>query len=109
MTPENTNSQSPALAVAPGSPYLPPDRWVDVDKALAIIRDERWTWALNARCKYITLRIDTRDGHCLIKDRDGKEITLKELSRQGDAYLANDAAQPTAPLAHENSNSPEKP
>lgn len=71
----------------PSGHQLPPSNWVPVADALAIINDPRWSWALNARCKYIELRIDTRDGHCLISDRDGKRITLKELSRQLDGHL----------------------
>jgi hypothetical protein len=63
------------------------DPWVPVDKALAILRDKRWSWASNHRCKYVELRIDTRDMHCTIRDRDGKSITLKQLSRQMDTYL----------------------
>lgn len=67
--------------------HLPPDPWVPVADALAIIQDPRWQWALNARCKYVELRIDTRDGRCIIKDRDGQTITLKQLSRQLDDHL----------------------
>lgn len=65
-----------------------PVEWVPVADALAIIQDPRWSWAQNASCKYVSLRIDTRDGKCLISDRDDNRITLKQLSRQLDAYLA---------------------
>lgn len=42
-----------------------------------------WTWWKNSRCKYINLRIDTRDGGFVrIFDRDGHEITLDELKYQ---------------------------
>ncbi len=64
-----------------------PPVWVSVDDVLKVIRDPRWIWAANSPCKYIQLRLDTRDGHCLIYDRDNNEITLRELSRQFDEYL----------------------
>lgn len=41
-----------------------------------------WTWVWNTRCKYIELRIDMRDGHCLIRDKDGHLITLEQLEYQ---------------------------
>ena len=33
----------------------------------------------NPKCKYITLRIDTRDLKCIIMDRDDNEITIDQL------------------------------
>lgn len=66
---------------------LPPDPWVPLSEVLAILNDPRWTWVRNARCKYVDLRVDTRDMKCLIRDRDGLVITLHDLSRQMDEYL----------------------
>ena len=65
----------------------PAPEWVDVDTALAIIRDPRWSWVRNVPCKYIGLRIDTRDGRAYLTDRDGNPITLRDLSRQLDDHL----------------------
>ena len=59
-------------------------RWIDIRKVLHIITHPSWVWALNAKCKYIELRVDTRDGRCTMKNRDGDSITLKELCRQVD-------------------------
>lgn len=42
----------------------------------------RWQWYRNTRCKYVTLKIDTRSGAYQILDRDGIEITFEELERQ---------------------------
>ena len=41
-----------------------------------------WRWSLNSKCKYITIRIDMRDGMCLLMDRHGNEITLDDLKYQ---------------------------
>jgi len=66
---------------------LPTDQWVPVADALAVIQDPRWSWARNSPCKYVELRIDTRDMKCRIYDRDRREISLKDLSRQLDDHL----------------------
>ena len=34
---------------------------------------------MNTKCKYINLRIDMRDGHCLIFDKDNNPIELEDL------------------------------
>jgi len=41
-----------------------------------------WSWVGNSRCKYINLRIDTRDMMCNLYDRDNQEITIEELEYQ---------------------------
>ncbi len=41
-----------------------------------------WSWCQNTRCKYVTLRIDMRDGGFVLTDRDGKRISLKQLQWQ---------------------------
>jgi len=67
---------------------MPSDAWVPVASALAIIQDPRWSWVRNNPCKYVELRIDTRDMKCRIYDRDRREISLRDLSRQLDDYLS---------------------
>lgn len=47
--------------------------WVDS------ITSNCWSWVKNTRCKYVTIRIDTRRGVYSIKDRDGREISLGQL------------------------------
>jgi hypothetical protein len=42
----------------------------------------KWTWGRNTRCKYVDLRIDMRDGGCIIRDREGRRITPAQLAWQ---------------------------
>jgi hypothetical protein len=42
----------------------------------------RWAWIHNNRCKYISLRIDMRNGGFVILDRDGERISLAQLEYQ---------------------------
>jgi hypothetical protein len=49
---------------------------------LSRVAERRWTWARNSRCKYVTLKIDTRTGAFEILDRDNRQITLEELEHQ---------------------------
>jgi hypothetical protein len=55
--------------------------WVELSEVLNNLF-HGWSWARNNRCKYVTLRLDTRSMRCLIYDRDGNPITLSELARQ---------------------------
>lgn len=48
----------------------------DWDKA------DAWRWVRNYQCKYISIRIDMRDGGHIIMDRDGTRIDLETLLRQ---------------------------
>lgn len=43
---------------------------------------ERWCWTSNSRCKYIGIRIDMRDGHGVLFDRDGNCISIEQLQFQ---------------------------
>ena len=68
------------------------DKWIPIAEVLAVFDREyrstsrnhkyKWDWIRNPSCKYIDLRIDTRDMCCVIFDRDGKLITLDELRQQ---------------------------
>ncbi len=42
----------------------------------------RWTWSMNPDCKYVELRIDMRDGGCIIRNRNGLRITPERLAWQ---------------------------
>jgi hypothetical protein len=64
--------------------------WDHIDDALAVIelaRAGKWHWCENSRCKYIDLRIDMRDGGCVIKDQDGNRIDPSELRKQLDGHM----------------------
>lgn len=52
--------------------------WETVKRSLS----GEWSWCRNTACKYIDIRIDMRDGNCIIKDNTGKRIGPAELRRQ---------------------------
>lgn len=59
--------------------------WDCVDDVLAVLelaRKGEWEWFGNSKCKYIELRIDMRDGYCILRDREGNRISPDELRRQ---------------------------
>lgn len=56
--------------------------WKPIDEILAVLNDPEWQWYWNTDCKYVDLRIDTRDMHALIRDRHGKTIDLEKLKYQ---------------------------
>lgn len=67
--------------------------WDHIDDALAVIelaRAGKWHWCENFECKYIELRIDMRDGGCLIKDRNGNRINPADLRKQLDGHMHGD-------------------
>lgn len=45
-------------------------------------QEGKWLWYANSRCKYVELRIDMRDGGCIIKDRWGARISPAQLAYQ---------------------------
>lgn len=62
-----------------------PTKWIEFEKIMAVVQKARegaWDWGRNPQCKYIDVRLDMRDGHCIISDRDGTPITLEELEYQ---------------------------
>lgn len=50
---------------------------------LGQVARQEWIWARNSRCKYVTLKTDTRRGAYAILDRDDNPIELDDLFRQG--------------------------
>lgn len=59
--------------------------WVPLDKIIRILKKSNWSWVRNPKCKYIGLRIDTRDNRCLIQNRYEEDIGLEELEYQQDS------------------------
>jgi hypothetical protein len=60
-------------------------RWIPLALVIDVIEAAKrgdWCWSGNSQCKYIDLRIDMRDRGCLLKDRDGNEITIDDLRQQ---------------------------
>lgn len=59
------------------------DKLQDVGEAVVdVIKDEKWIWVMNSRCKYVSMRIDMRSGHCILVDREGNRISIDQLKYQ---------------------------
>ena len=59
--------------------------WDSIDDFMGVMNEARagnWHWFKNTKCKYVELRVDMRDGGCIIKDREGKRIDPKDLAFQ---------------------------
>lgn len=59
--------------------------WDNIDDFLRVMNEVKagnWHWARNMKCKYVDLRVDMRDGGCIIKDRDGNRISPQQLAYQ---------------------------
>lgn len=61
--------------------------WIDINEVVKVIEKSRkhnlsWGWYRNTECKYISLRVDMRDGHCVLMDREDNVITLEALQYQ---------------------------
>jgi len=69
---------------AEGQPNRDWDHIDDVLPVIELMRSGKWVWDENMRCKYVEVRIDTRDGGCIIKDRHDVRITPAELVKQFD-------------------------
>ena len=54
----------------------------EVFKAIKDVLASKWSWSRNPECKYIVVRIDMRDGGCLLKDRKGNRIGIEDLVYQ---------------------------
>lgn len=59
--------------------------WDSIDDFIRVLREMKsgkWNWYKNSKCKYVDLRVDMRDGACIIRDRNGNRISPKELAHQ---------------------------
>lgn len=67
--------------------------WDSIDDFMRVMEAAKagnWAWYKNSKCKYVELRVDMRDGGCIIKDRHGNRIDPNELARQiGDEAPSN--------------------
>lgn len=57
------------------------DKWIDLKKILEVIESDYFYWGNHSRLKYLNIRIDTRDNHAVLFDRDDKEIDLEILKK----------------------------
>ena len=58
------------------------DHFGDVLPTLKAISRGDWYWGANPRCKYIEIRIDTRDGGCLLFDSKRVRISPEQFAHQ---------------------------
>jgi len=60
--------------------------WDDSEEVFSTIRNllnvRTWWWSRNSKCKYVSVRIDMRDGNCILSDRNGKRISVEDLKYQ---------------------------
>ena len=59
------------------------DNIVDIGKAVTTaLKDKEWSWAKNTRCKYVSIRIDMRNGGAILVSRGGERISIEQLQYQ---------------------------
>ena len=66
--------------------------WDQFEEFLAVYNkmlNEDWIWYKNMDCKYVDIRIDMRDGGCIIRNREGKRISPEQLAWQYSAETPN--------------------
>jgi hypothetical protein len=64
---------------------LPPNNWVPLLEVVELLHHPNFYWGSMGgltNAKYLDLRIDTRDLRCIVKDRDGKPLSLDRI-REG--------------------------
>lgn len=64
----------------------------DLDRIVTLIKglsgetkfhsSKEWTWLKNSQCKYVSLRVDMRDGAFVLMNRGGERITIEQLEKQ---------------------------
>lgn len=87
------------------SPHVDP--WVPLMDVLKLLHHPNFHWCAGGgleRLKYteVTLRIDTRDNCCLVRDRNGKSVDMrKTMEAMKTTFLkgANDNLHATDPVA----------
>ncbi len=79
------------------------DHFGDILPTLKAISRGDWYWGANTRCKYIEIRIDTRDGGCILYDSKRVRISPQQFAHQShdlgkmDPWPAKNALGDTAP------------
>lgn len=55
-------------------------KWVPLaDVVAALGKLDYSSWTRDMDLKYIGIRVDTRDNHCFLTDREGKPIDIKRI------------------------------
>ncbi len=88
-TPQPTKAQAGAVPQHQPTPDVQAkmavnqwDHFGDILPTLKAISRGDWYWGANSRCKYIEIRLDTRDGGCLLFDRERVRISPAQFSHQ---------------------------
>lgn len=81
--------KSPKLTAAEKSAI---NSWDSIDMLRRIIEiaengenysdHNHWSWVRNTSCKYLDIRVDMRDGGCIVKDGNGERIGIDALNWQ---------------------------
>ena len=58
------------------------DHFDDFLKVFDAMKAGDWSWARNSECKYINLRVDMRDGGCIITNRNGERVSPERIAWQ---------------------------
>lgn len=88
-TPQPTQAQAGAVPQHQPTPDVQAkmavnqwDHFGDILPTLKAISRGDWYWGANSRCKYIEIRLDTRDGGCLLFDRERVRISPAQFAHQ---------------------------
>lgn len=54
----------------------------EITSTLKEILSSKWSWRRSNDYKYITVKVDMRDGGCVLENRFGQKITLEDLKHQ---------------------------
>ncbi len=54
----------------------------EIKKIVKLVKEDKWAWLSNSRCKYISIHVDKETQLFDLYDRDDVKITLEQLQRQ---------------------------
>lgn len=68
------------------------DGWIPLLDVVRLLHHPTFTWTKESNFKYLNIRVDTRDNHCLVFDDKKNELTLEDLKKGfgDDEYDTND-------------------
>lgn len=52
--------------------------WIPLKKIIKHLENRKFNWLADGRTKYLQIRIDTRDDHAVLLDRDGNVLAKSE-------------------------------
>lgn len=54
----------------------------EIKKVISLMKEDKWTWLANSKCKYISVLVDKTEQRCVLFDRDDNIITLDQFKYQ---------------------------